>query len=325
MYWRARRRQCSGTVMGDGMGDNTRDVPLAELVETFLLLRPVRRGTLPYLQLLHSIRDRGILNSICVRPSPRAPGKLEVVDGSWRYACAVDLTLPSVPCVIKHGLSDADVLAIQIEANSQRPETKPVEFAQQIRKLMQHQDMTQSQMAVMLHQNPHWISERLGLLRLSPKARKAVDRGEISLGSAYMLAKIPAGYREDFEERAATLPVREFTLVARAFIKQFQEAVRQGKLEALFTAEFKPVAYLRSLLEVSGEYEQRQCGATLLASAGCDNPLAAWYLALQWVMSLDPESVERQRQSAMKREHKNLRDDLRDVEVSDEVVADSDS
>ena len=37
---------------------------------------------------------------------------------------------------MKHDLTDEDVLAIQIQANALRPETTPVEYARQIRKIM---------------------------------------------------------------------------------------------------------------------------------------------------------------------------------------------
>ena len=38
-----------------------------------------------------------------------------------------------MPCIVKHGLTDEDVLALQIQANALRPETTAVEYARQIK------------------------------------------------------------------------------------------------------------------------------------------------------------------------------------------------
>ena len=52
---------------------------------TWIVLRVVNRSSVEYLELRDSLADRGFLNSICVRPSSRKPGKVEVVDGLYRY------------------------------------------------------------------------------------------------------------------------------------------------------------------------------------------------------------------------------------------------
>jgi ParB/RepB/Spo0J family partition protein len=272
-----------------------------------------------YMELRDSLADRGFLNSICVRPAPHAPGKYEIVDGLYRFNCGIDLRLATVPCIVKHGLTDDDVLALQIQANAIRPETTPTEFARQLKKIMSHRPgITSAQLAVLVHKSPRWVKDTLGLLRLSPRLQKAVDRGEIVLGNAYYLAKIPMQYRQEFEEQAKLLAIKEFTALASAFIKRYMEAVRQGKLEVLFTSEFKPVAYLRGLKEILAEYEKRDEGALRLAAASCVSPVEAWYLALQWALHLDSESVEQQRQAALQREHQPFER----PEVDDEMMPD---
>ena len=68
------------------------------------------------------------------------------------------------------------------------------------------------------------------------------------------------------------MPVGEFRAAAQAFLKQFQEAVRQGKLDAFFTEDFKPQPYMRPLKEVSPEYEKPTCSALVLAAENCKTP-----------------------------------------------------
>ena len=68
------------------------------------------------------------------------------------------------------------------------------------------------------------------LLSLRADIQKAVERGEIPLKSAYMLAKLPMVHQAELVESAKTAPVREFVPVVAAFGKAIQEAAREGKL-----------------------------------------------------------------------------------------------
>jgi len=293
------------------MQDEFRDIPTDEIVEPRLLLRVVNKVSADYLELRDSVAEHGFLNSICVRPAPHAPGKYEPVDGNYRYHVARDLRRSSIPCVVKHHLTDDDVLALQIQANAVRPETTPIEFARQLKRIMAHRrtldgaidgrDMTLAELSQIVKKRPSWLRDMLGLLRLSEEQQKAVDRSEIPITSAYMLAKIPGRFRRQFVDQAKTLPASEFRRIAAAFIKQFMEAVRQGKLEAMFGDDFQVVAYARKVRELEDELNNRRSGALLTTAAGCKTPVDGWYLALQWALHLDKESVEQQREAALRR------------------------
>ncbi len=71
--------------------DDFRLIPLAEIVKPWVILRVVNRGSVEYLELRDSLAAVGFLNSICVRPSKRTRGKVEVVDGLYRYTAACEL------------------------------------------------------------------------------------------------------------------------------------------------------------------------------------------------------------------------------------------
>ena len=62
---------------------------------------------------------------------------MEVVDGLYRRAACCELRRPAMPCIVKHNLTDEDVLAIQIQANALRPETTAMEYARQIKRIME--------------------------------------------------------------------------------------------------------------------------------------------------------------------------------------------
>ena len=288
------------------MQDETRDVPLDQIVEPWLILRAVARGSVEYLELRDSLAEKGFYNSICVRPSPRVADKFEVVDGLYRFTAARELRLASAPCIIKYNLTDTDVLSVQIQANVLRPETTPVEYARQLRKLMDalsislKKDATLADVSVRVHKNPEWIAKQLLLLELVDVAQKAVERGEIPLVSAQALARLPKGRQRQYLDLARTLPGIEFVPIAIAFVKKFRESVRKGKLDDLY-AEYEPVAYLRSRNEVLAEYNFCRLGATHLAAAKCTTVVRAWELALQWSLHLDPASIQEQRERVARR------------------------
>ena len=56
--------------------DEFRLIPLDQIIEPWVVLRVVNRESVEYLELRDSIGRQGLLNSICVRPSPRRPGKI---------------------------------------------------------------------------------------------------------------------------------------------------------------------------------------------------------------------------------------------------------
>jgi len=92
--------------------------------------------------------------------------------------------------------------------------------------------------------------------------------------------------------------------LAAGVIKQFKEAVKQGKMESFFSTEFQIQPYLRSLKEVKGEFEVCIEAPLLLASGGHDTALKGWKAALEWVLHLDPESKKNQENVALKKSHK---------------------
>jgi len=280
------------------MPDENRDIPTDQLVEPWVVLRLVNKESVEYLELRDSLADKGFLNSICVRPSSRQPGKYEVVDGLRRFTAARELLLPLVPCTIKHNLTDEDVLAVQIQANAVRLDTTPTEFARQLKKILSCKPgMTIAQLATMVHKHPSWVREKLHLLALRADIQKCVDRGEIPVESACKLARIPRVHQPQFVDLAKAAPVAEFRVTVAAFIKTYQEAVRQGKMDVFYDPDAKPVPHLRNVKELLSEYEQPCAAPLILAEQDCRAPLDGWRLALQWALHLDAKSVEEQRRN----------------------------
>jgi ParB/RepB/Spo0J family partition protein len=290
-----------------------------------VLLRPVNKRSVAFLEMRNSIRDGGgLLNSIAVRPT-ETDGVYEIIDGMYRFTCCEMLGWETIPCIIKYGYTDEMVLAAQVRANAIRPETKPVEFAKQLKRLQKAiPEITASEMSGMVGKSVNWVKQQLSLLNLIEKAQKAVDRDEMPLLNAYMLSKIPQAIQPEFFEQAKALTPNEFHSLAANVIRGVMEAIKQGKLENWFVKEFKPRPFFKPVKDVLKEIESRQVGTKTVLKAGLKTPLEGWVKALEWVASLDAESVEKQQKKATKRQSKQVFERTKYLTHIDQAVPDPD-
>lgn len=287
------------------MDDQFRDLPVDQLTEPWVLLRPVDKQSVEFLEMQDSLEAKGFLNSISARPSTRQPGKFEIIDGMYRWVCCKLSGRETIPVIIKYHVTDEDVLALQIQANAIRPETTPLEFARQLQLIQKaNPDITLAALSDLVKKSPTWISRTLNLLALNGPMQKAVERGEMPLENAYMLAMIPPRLRGDYFDKAKTTPASKFKPMAAAVIKSYKEAVRQGKLEAFFKEDFNAVAYLRPLKEIQAEVVQQAEGPFVISTMKCKTPVDGWRAALQWVLHLDQKSVDEQEHVARGRARK---------------------
>lgn len=276
------------------MEDEIAFLPITSLREPKTVLRFVHKDTIDFLELRDSIRDKGVLQSLLVRPAADE-GVYEIIDGLYRYTAARDAGQEKVPCVIKHGVSDDEVLILQIQANAISPVTTPAEYAQQMKRLLTRKpDMTIRQLACLIRKSPAWVSDRLGLLNLRKQIQGMTDRGEIPLENAYMLAKIPRSLQPEYVERAKLMPNKAFKALAAACVKQFMEAVLQGRMDVFYADKFQAQPHLRSLKVIESEIVQREVGALICAGEGCQNVLDGFYAGLRWACHLDMASVQEQ-------------------------------
>lgn len=298
-------------------------LPIAQVHEPWILLRPVVTDCVDYLELRDSIRRSGLILPICVRPSSRQPGDYEVVDGMRRYTVSKEIRSERMPCLIKHEVSDNEVLSLQLQANAVHAETRPIEYSRQLRRILETSPgMTMAELAHLAGKSPVWIREMLNLLRLSKDIQLKVDRGDIPAQSAYMLRKIPVRWRKDYTDMAVVMPSNEFCRLAAGVVKRFKEAKAQGKLDERYVLEWQPRAHMRGIKDVKSELDKPCFGATLLATEGCKTVLDGFYTALKWVLHLDTVSIKAERlkieRQARASEAQELEDDANEVDEVDD-------
>ena len=158
-------------------------------------------------ELADSIRQKGVVQPILVRPDP-ATGGYEIVAGERRWRAAQRAQLHQIPVIIRE-LSDQDALEIAIIENVQRADLNTIEEAGGYRELMERFGYTQDRLAEAIGKSRSHLANTLRLLKLPASVQDLVKQGILTAGHARALVG-----REDAEAIAqhivrAGLSVRE--------------------------------------------------------------------------------------------------------------------
>lgn len=131
--------------------------------------------------LANSIREKGILQPIVVRPL--GENSFEIVAGERRWRAAQAAQLHQVPVIVKE-LTDAESLEIAIIENVQRADLNAVEEAAGYERLMQQFHYTQEQLSKMIGKSRSHVANTLRLLALPQGVRSLIEEGKLSAGQA---------------------------------------------------------------------------------------------------------------------------------------------
>jgi ParB family chromosome partitioning protein len=141
-------------------------------------------------ELADSIRARGVLQPILVRPAPGVPGEFQIVAGERRWRAAQRAGLHTVPVLIRP-LDDVEVAEISIVENIQRADLNPLEEARGYKTLLDRFGRTQDAIAVAVGKSRSHIANSLRLLNLPPAVCDHVEAGRLAAGHARAIAAAP--------------------------------------------------------------------------------------------------------------------------------------
>lgn len=272
-------------------------IPIHNIKPSEVALRAVDRDSEKYLQLVESIRQQGVLTAITV--NDLGEGIFGLVDGLHRFSAAKDAGLKTIPAQIRE-MTEAKIMEAQIIANLHKVDTKPMEYTRQLMRLCSANPMlTSRELAEKLGVTQSWLAQRLTLVDLSEPIQDLVNENKITLVNAYALAKLPQEEQAEYVDRAQTDPPTAFVPVVSARVKEIKDAARQGREAA--PATFQPTARLQTLANVRAEAENAAAAGPVLASLNASSAIDGWKAALQWVLNMDPASVQLQQQTWEKR------------------------
>lgn len=137
-------------------------------------------------ELADSLKNRGVLQPLIVRPHPADDGLYQIVAGERRWRAAQMAQLHELPVIIRQ-LSDTEVLEVAIIENIQRADLNAIEEAASFRQLMDRFGHTQEKLAEALNKSRSHIANLLRLLNLPDQVQDLVKDGKLSAGHARAL------------------------------------------------------------------------------------------------------------------------------------------
>lgn len=138
-------------------------------------------------ELVHSIREVGLLQPIVVRPSDELGAEsYELVMGERRWRAAQAAGLATIPAIIRQ-TSNTDLLRDALLENLHRSQLNPLEEAAAYQQLMQEFDCTQDELSERIGRSRPQISNTIRLMKLPALVQRRVAAGVLSAGHARAL------------------------------------------------------------------------------------------------------------------------------------------
>ncbi|HEV3373109.1 MAG TPA: ParB/RepB/Spo0J family partition protein [Xanthobacteraceae bacterium] len=165
-------------------------------------------------ELAASMRERGIIQPIVVRPMKGAADSYEIIAGERRWRAAQRAGLHVVP-IVPLDVSDDEALQLAIIENVQRADLNPLEEAAGYQALMNEFEHSQDAIAKMVGKSRSHVANTLRLLKLPQSVQAYIGEGKISAGHARMLVGQPDPERLAREIVERGLNVRQVEAMAQ--------------------------------------------------------------------------------------------------------------
>jgi len=143
-------------------------------------------------ELASSIREHGIFQPIIAKKSIKG---YEIIAGERRVKAAQMAGLTEIPAIIRN-FNDQEMMEIALLENLQRENLNAIEEANAYKKLQEHLNITQEELAKRLGKSRSHITNMLGLLTLPIKIQEQVQNQQINMAHARILSKL-----EDVEKQ----------------------------------------------------------------------------------------------------------------------------
>jgi len=177
-------------------------------------------------ELAASIKSKGLVQPILVRPSEKNPGDYEIIAGERRWRAAQIAQLHEMPAVIKN-LNDVETLEIAIIENVQRSDLTVIEEATGYKKLIESYGHTQEQLSEIVGKSRSHVANIMRLLTLPQSIQDMITEGKISAGHARAIMN--SAFPEKLAEKiiSENLSVRE----AESIAKQGKNHIKKVRLK----------------------------------------------------------------------------------------------
>lgn len=148
------------------------------------------------IDLARTMKEQGLLQPITVRPydeKRRAETGYDygIVAGYRRHMAARVLGWPTIPCIVREGLSDVDARLLNLGENLQRKELNILQEAKALLNL-KCAGLKQEDVAIRLNQSRGWVQVRFYLLEFPPEIQQEAAAGLLTQQQIRELYTMPS-------------------------------------------------------------------------------------------------------------------------------------
>ena len=187
-------RGLASLIGGDGVAINARVLPATgesrlvpiDRVRPSALNPRKNFGEAELEELASSIREKGLIQPLVVRPVDASGTSYEIVAGERRWRAAQKASMHLVPVIVR-SLSDQEALELAIIENVQRSDLNAIEEAGGYRDLVERFGYTQEELAGIIGKSRSHLANTMRLLKLPESVQVLVRDGSLSAGHARAL------------------------------------------------------------------------------------------------------------------------------------------
>jgi ParB family chromosome partitioning protein len=165
--------------------------------------------------LAQSIREKGVVQPILVRPAAGRANHFEIIAGERRWRASQRAGQHEIPVIVQE-VSDKEALELAIIENVQRADLNPIEEAFGYEQLIAEFAYTQQDLGQVIGKSRSHVANTLRLLKLPESVKEHLREGRLTAGHARAL--VTATDPEGLAERivADGLTVRDAEALAQA-------------------------------------------------------------------------------------------------------------
>jgi ParB family chromosome partitioning protein len=167
-------------------------------------------------ELADSIRSRGVIQPVIVRPV--GGEQYEILAGERRWRAARIAGLERLPAVVRE-VPDEAALGIGLIENIQREDLSPLEEANGLKRLIEEFHLTHEQVAAAIGRSRAGVTNLLRLLELATPVQAMLQDGKIDMGHARALLAL---------SRARQVEVAEQVIAKRLSVRETERLVQQA-------------------------------------------------------------------------------------------------
>lgn len=152
-------------------------------------------------ELTDSIREKGLIQPITVRPAGK--NKYMIVVGERRYRASCDIAAAfksrnTIPAIVRE-LTDEEALELQIIENLQRKDVHPMEEAVSFQSLTE-KEISVTEIALRVGKSPNYVAQRLKLNDLTRDFQELFFHNRLTITLALRIAKFAPDVQKDIYE-----------------------------------------------------------------------------------------------------------------------------